>query len=136
MDVFGVGVVLARPANLGVRLLRELCEFSFGFVDEHGTVCYVPGIVKCREVPFSGNFLIIDLVADRQNRWCDRCTQLHQRPVKHGDGDKCELGEGGAHDQVVALDEMPDPSRMKGIQSNEYAPSSKKGRPSRTSHPG
>ena len=83
VDVFGVGVVLTRPLNLGVRLLREICEFSFGFEDEHGKVCHIPGIVKCREVPFSGKFIIIDLVTDRQNSWCDRCTQFYQRPVKH-----------------------------------------------------
>jgi hypothetical protein len=43
VDVFGVGGLLTRPSNLGVRLLREICEFSFGFEDEHGKVCHIPG---------------------------------------------------------------------------------------------
>ena len=82
---------------------------------------HVKGIVKCREVPGEGKFILLDLEESRQQSWCQRCTQHYQRPVEHvaltnvGESCQCEL-DGAGEDPVVDIYATQDPQRISGLQ--------------------
>ena len=112
---------LRRP--LPVVILREQCEIVYVFTGKDGTPMHTKGIIRCRPVPDEGQFVLVDLVCERQQRWCQRCTQHYQRPIEHiapaniGESDTCELDVVSAQgDPIVDLHAKQDPKRISGLQ--------------------
>ena len=89
-------VKLQKP--FPVVTLREQCEIVYVFAGEDGTPMHMKGIIRCRPVPDEGKFILVDLDSERQQLWCQRCTQHYQRPIDHiapanfGKSDTCDLG--------------------------------------------
>jgi hypothetical protein len=95
--------------------LREQCEFVYEVTGADKKPMYMKGIIKCRLVPGEGRFLVVDLVKTRQDSWCQRCTQLHQRPVEHTEGSTCEVAS-GVGDPIIDMQAKQDPLRITGLQ--------------------
>ena len=114
-------VVLRKPYP--VVTLREQCEIIYVFDGVDGTPTHMEGIIRCRPVPDEGKFVLVDLDFERQQWWCQRCTQHYQRPIEHtapankGNADSCELLLDCAQgDPVIDLHAKQGRERIAGVQ--------------------
>jgi hypothetical protein len=114
-------VVLRKPYP--VVTLREQCEIIYVFDGADGTPTHMEGIIRCRPVPDEGKFILVDLDSERQQRWCQRCTQHYQRPIEHtapaneGNADSCELVlDCDQGDPVIDLHAKQGRERIVGLQ--------------------
>ena len=114
-------VVLRKPYP--VVTLREQCEIIYVFDGADGMPTHMQGIIRCRPVPDEGKFVLVDLNCERQQWWCQRCTQHYQRPIEHtapaneGNADYCELELDCAQgDPVIDLHAKQGRERIVGVQ--------------------
>ena len=111
-DVFGSDPLAFWPQFK----LREMCEISFDITYAGGQRMRCPGVIKCRPVPFEGEWLVMDLRKPVGDELCFGCTQRRQYPVERSK-DCCIIIQSKTDLKLnLNTEAIPDPGRLIGLQ--------------------